>query len=286
MEDQSDKPRVAALLTCHNRRELTVACLERLEQQQDHDAQVDVVVLDAASQDGTAQAVADRFGNATVLRGHADLFWARGMHVAFRHAVNAGTYDFYLWLNDDTFLDSDSLARLVQTHRKLRSQRTEPLIVAGATRDGDTGELTYGGIRRSEHGSPLRFERVPTPAAHPMAVDTMNGNCVLISREVVDRIGIIDPKFFHALADFDYGLRARAAGCSVFLAPGTIGTCQANTAPPSRLQRLRSVFGRRRIRVREWYTFARRWGGRGWPLLLPAPYVRHTLDALSRQHRA
>ena len=284
MIDQPRTLRVAALLACHNRRELTVASIASLNEQPLDGAQIDVVLLDAASPDGTADAVESRFDNVTVLRGHADLFWARGMHAAFRHAVDHGPYDFYLWLNDDTILDSGAIHRLFATHEQLSRDHSEPTIVVGATRDPDTGEVTYGGIRRSAVGSPLRFESSPPDADRPLAVDTMNGNCVLIPQAVVERIGIIDPQYFHSLADFDYGLRAQEAGCRVWVAPGTIGTCKANTLPASRARRLRSVFdGPQRLRLREWYTFARRWGGRWWPALVPAPYVSHARAALSRQ---
>ena len=283
MIDQPCNTRVAALLASHNRRELTVASIASLHQQPVTGAAVDVVLLDAASPDGTADAVESRFDNVTVLRGDADLFWARGMHAAFRHAVANGPYDFYLWLNDDTLLDAGAIEHLFTTHEQLRRDHSEPAIVVGATRDPDTGETTYGGIRRSPAGSPLRFEPAPPYVDRPRAVDTMNGNCVLIPQAVVERIGIIDPQYFHSLADFDYGLRAQEAGCGVWVAPGTIGTCKANTLPASRAQRLRSVLkGPQRLRFHEWYTFARRWGGRWWPALVPAPYVSHARAALSR----
>ena len=275
------KPRIAALLTCHNRRDLTLRSVSNLQSQRDHDADVDVVVLDAASSDGTAEALEGHFDHVTVLRGRADQFWARGMHTAFVHARQTGHYDHFLWLNDDTLLDSDALARLLEAQRQLQDQHPGPNIIVGATRDPHTGTTTYGGIRRSASGSPLRFESVPPHADSPRLVDTMNGNCVLVPSEVVERIGVIDPRYFHGLADFDYGLRARAAGCGVWLAAGTVGTCEANTHPSTRRARLRSIFGRRRVRAYEWYTFARRWGGRWWPLLLPAPYVRHAIIALS-----
>ena len=281
LSNHTTKPRIAALLTCHNRRDLTLQSIASLKSQRNHGADVDVVVLDAASSDGTAEAIEAQFEHTTVLRGHADQFWARGMHAGFVYARETGRYDYFLWLNDDTLLDSDALARLLAAQWQLREQHPGPSIVVGATRDPQTGATTYGGIRRSARGSPLRFESVPPHAHNPRPVDTMNGNCVLVPSEVVERIGVIDPRYFHSLADFDYGLRAGSAGCGVWLAQGTVGTCQANTHPSTRRERLRFVFGRRRVRAYEWYTFARRWGGRWWPLLLPAPYVRHAIIALS-----
>jgi GT2 family glycosyltransferase len=265
IERAASTPRIAALLTSHNRRDMTVTCIERLNEQEGTDAEVRIFLLDAASSDGTAEAVSARFDGVTVLRGRADHFWNRGMHAAFAHAMSQGRFDFYLWVNDDTVLDDDALAHLLTTHERLDRAHPEPMIIVGATRDPETGDISYGGMRRSDDGSPLRFERVP-PSETPVRADTMNGNFVLISSDVVERVGNLDPTFFHGLGDFDYGLRASDAGCSIWVAPGTIGTCRPNKWPSGLVNRLRFVFfGPKRMRFRGWWTFARRWGGRRWP---------------------
>src|SRR5437879_10926345 len=59
--------------------------------------------------------------------------------------------------------------------------------------------------------------------------DTMNGNCVLIQRSVVPRLGNLDHHFTHSMPDLDYGLRAKRAGCSVSVAPGYVGDCVTNS---------------------------------------------------------
>ena len=94
----------------------------------------------------------------------------------------------------------------------------------GSTRDPQTGQLTYGGVVHPHRWRPLRSELVE-PGDAPRPCDTMNGQVVLIPRAVVQRIGNIDPAFVQQMGDFDYGLRARAAGCSVWVAPGTVANC-------------------------------------------------------------
>ena len=132
------------------------------------------------------------------------------MRQAFAAAI-VGDYDHYLWLNDDVYLDDGALAVLLDTERRL-CQRGEAVIVVGSTRDPQTGELTYGGVVHPHRWRPLRSELVE-PGDAPRPCDTMNGQVVLISRAVVQRIGNIDPAFVQQMGDFDYGLRARAAGC-------------------------------------------------------------------------
>ena len=268
--------RVAAVLAAHNRRDLTLACLDTLRRQQADGLALDAFLLDDASTDGTGVAVAARFPEATVLQGDGGLYWNGGMRQAMGAAI-AGDYDFYLWLNDDAHMDDGALAGLLDTERQLRQQGHGPVIVAGSTRHPDTGELTYGGVVRPSRWRRLYWELV-APGDVPVPCETMNGNVVLISRAVVARVGNIDARFAHAMGDYDYGLRARQAGCSVWVAPGTVATCASHPRRRSDQQPLTSEWRRlwstKELSPGSWARFARRWAGHLWPLYWLSPYVR------------
>ena len=111
-------------------------------------------VLDDASTDGTAEAVAQHHPDVRLLRGDGHQYWNGGMRRALDQAM-AGDYDYYLWMNDDTTLVDDGvLALLLQTEQQLRERGHDPVIVAGTTRHPETGELTYGGhVRLSRRSS-------------------------------------------------------------------------------------------------------------------------------------
>jgi len=268
--------RVAAVMAAYNRRELTLACLRSLGAQQVPGVALDVFVLDDASSDGTSEAVAEQFPEVTVLRGDGELYGNGGMRRAVAAAI-AGDYDCYLWMNDETSLDDGGLAVLLDTLRQLRERGEEAVIVAGSTRHPDTGELTYGGVVHPYRWRPLRAELVE-PGDAPRPCDATNGNATLISRAVVQRIGNIDPAFVQQLGDFDYGLRARAAGCSVWVAPGTVGTCASH--PKRRTdeqplgEELRRIWSLKQLKPGPWAVHSRRWAGRLWPLYWLSPYVR------------
>lgn len=259
---------VVALLTCHDRRTETLACLAALCAQ-DTTASLRVHLVDAGSRDGTAREVERRFPDVTVLRRGPELYWNGGMRAAWAHARHDDV-DAYLWLNDDTTLDPDALDRMLAVHAD-----APRAIVVGSVRDPATGAVTYSGVDRPDPRRPLAFRRVE-PGDVPRAVETMNGNCVLVPRAVVDRIGLLDAVFTHGMGDFDYGLRARAAGFEVLLAPGTVGTCAANAPSGDRTvgQELDHLRGPKGLPPREWRVFAQRWAGPLWPLYFASPYVR------------
>jgi GT2 family glycosyltransferase len=268
---------IAVLMTCHNRRERTLACLDSLEAQTglDH-AVLQVVLVDAGSTDGTREAVAQRFPEVRIVARGPELFWNGGMRVALAVAYQADP-DYYLWLNDDVELDRDAVATLVATHRGLTDEHRVPLILAGSTRDPVDGSVTYGGVNRPHRLRRMRYELV-IPDGVPRPVETMNGNCVLVPRSVVGRIGNLASAYVHAFGDYDYGHRARHAGCEVWIPSGTVGTCSRNAAPPragsftEHRRRMKSHAGG--LPLTDWSAFARRWSGPLWPLQVVSPYVR------------
>lgn len=280
--------RWAAVMTVHNRKEHTLACLASLEAQQGFDGQVDVYLTDDGSTDGTGEQVRRRFPAVRVLDGDGALFWNGGMRAAFAAALEVG-YDAYLWLNDDVVLDPDALATMHTTWRTVAAQRPTPVIVVGSTRDPDTAALTYGGVVRASRARPLAFRLVP-PGAAPRPCDTMNGQCVLIPASAATRVGNLDPGYRHGLGDYDYGLRARRVGVALWVAPGTVGTCARNPARVAgerpvveEWRALRSVKG---LPPSDWRLFARRWAGPLWPVYWLSPYLRRLKRAVVARVRS
>lgn len=273
--------RVVAVLACHGRRAATLSCLAALFACRAPNLIVEAVLVDDASPDGTPEAVAERFPQVGVIRGSGSLWWAGAMRAGTDLAARSAPA-FILWLNDDVVLDPDALARLVAV-----AEGHPDAIVVGAVRDPATGARTYGGqVRTRWH--PFRFTAVEVQGT-VVACDTFQGNVVLIPGAVLGKIGSIDPAFdgVQGMADTDLGLRAGAAGCAVLQAPGTVGTCALNDAPPAWRDgrvgfpaRIRSIFGPRGYPLRAWSIFARRHGGPIWPIYLAAMYGLAMIRAL------
>ncbi|MFD8004209.1 glycosyltransferase family 2 protein [Streptomyces mirabilis] len=278
---------VVVVMACHNRRDTTVQCLRSLVGQCPPEVSLRIVLTDDGSTDGTAAAARAVWPGIRVMQGDGSLFWAKGMALAASAAVD---YDFLLWLNDDVVLGPGALTRLLATHRALAGSGQDPLIV-GALRDPLTGAVTYSGVVRQSMLRPTHFTKV-APAHRPVAVDTMNGNLVLVPRNVVERVGQIDGKFHHGMADFDYGLRARALGCAVWVAPGTLGTCAGNSAAGSHMDLTLSVWERLRLMrtpkglpPSSWLRFTRRHAGPLWPAYWLWPYLRLVVGGMLVRNR-
>lgn len=268
------RPLVTVLMTSFNRREHTLACLRSLFASETS-AALRVILVDDASADGTAGAVLDAFPGVTLIEGTGDLYWAGGMRLAFERAWTS-PFDYLLWLNDDVVLATDALDRLIRSERDLRSARG-PSIVVGALQDPITGSTTYSGVGRPGWRR-TDFRQIP-PGPEPRRAETMNGNVVLVPRDAAQRLGPFDRAYRHGIADYDYGLRAAAAGIETWIAPTFVGTCARDCSPsPPSAEGLRAMLSPKRLPLRSWLLFTRRHTGPAWPLYWVSPYVRAALQ--------
>ncbi len=275
--------RISVLLTCHNRRDQTLACLDRVFRQEQPEGYIlEVFLVDDDSTDGSGGAVRRHFPQVHILKGSGNLFWTGGMRVAYEAAKTTDP-DFYLWLNDDTMLNPTAIATLLETHQLLGEQGDSSAIIVGSVKDPDTGRFTYGGVVRCSRWHPMKFAPVE-PGDRPKPCDTFNGNCVLIPRNVARLVGNLDKAFTHAMGDTDYGLRALRAGCSNWVAPGSVGACRRNIPQNENTmtrrsfrERWRQVNKSKGLPPKEYASLLRRHGGPLWFVFWCLPYVRMML---------
>ena len=281
--------RVVVLITCHNRRDKTLACLDALHANQlPVGVSFQVILVDDGSTDGTEQAVRERYPQVNVIRGDGSLYWNGGMRVAFAAAMEQD-FDYYLWLNDDTLLYPTALNSLIATSGELQAKHGKSVIVVGSTQDANDGRLTYGGVIRPNKWKTLFFKLV-TPRDVPIECETMNGNCVLIPRVIAKEVGNLDKEFLHAMGDQDYGLRARNAGFSVWIMAGFVGTCSNNAVTGSfndanlpLAARVHKMLQPKGLPPSSWRVFTQRHAGILWPLYWLWPYAKVMLKGLSKK---
>ncbi len=276
------KVAIATIITCFNRKEKTLTCLKNLMSQNGNDSiDLDVYLVDDNSPDGTGEAVKINFPQVIVLEGDGTLYWNGGMRLAFSEAMK-NDYDYYLWLNDDTFIYPNSLKLLIETSNTIKQKTGNDVIIAGTIKDVITGVVNYGGFIRKSRLQPLKFIQLDWQA-EPQLCDTFNGNVVLIPYSVVQKIGNMNSQYSKMqMGDLDYGLRAKYAGYESWVAPGFTGECASNEIEGTLFDKNLSLKERLRIMktphgvppAKEWMVFTKLHAGFLWPIYWVRTMVR------------
>lgn len=206
------KSNIAVILTCFNRKEKTIKCLEQLFA---CGHEVDVYLVDDNSKDGTSESIRKIFPDVNIISGNGQLFWNRGMHLAWKNA-SAFPYDFFIWLNDDVQLYPNSIAELLSCS----SLKENQAIISGIIETKDKAKIIYGGSDA--------FKKIILPNGQLNSITNMNGNFVLVPSSVFKILGNLDDKLHHDLGDVDYGYRASAEGIGIYTTRIPIGSGELN----------------------------------------------------------
>lgn len=217
--------KVAVLLTCHNRKDKTASCLESLCQAKCPEGlHYSIFLVDDGCIDGTADHVREFYPSVNIIQGSGDLYWAGGMRLAWRTALEADDFDAFLLLNDDVELKPNFFYLLTQCHDYAEKNYGKGGIYSAATLDKSMGSTSYGAQVIIKNSWRVVSRRVD-PCGFPQEVDMTNGNILWVDRDAVKENGILSDGFVHGLADYDYALSAKKNNIIVLLASDYAGFC-------------------------------------------------------------
>jgi len=269
------KENIAVLLTCHNRKNKTISCLDSLYSASIPDNyELDVFLTDDGSTDGTSNAVNTFFPDVKIINGDGTLYWAGGMRLAWETAMSKKTYDAYLLINDDIVLHSNFFLKLIETDSFVFTNTGKKGVYSGATIDENSGEVTYGGSRLINNLFIVKMSLL-APIGQPIKCDVTNANILWVSKEVVEEIGIFDKHFTHGIADYDYSLQAVRKKIPVFLAPEVCGVCENDhkknwiSSRYSLSERIAYLKSPKGLAIKEYLYYIRK----HFPLFIPYSFV-------------
>jgi hypothetical protein len=199
-----------------NQKDLTIDCLQSLAQL-DY-PNYEVVVVDNGSREGEAAAIRSSFPDVTVLENKTNLGFAEGNNVGIRHALEDDA-DYVFLLNNDTTVDPQMLKHLIGV-----AESDEQIGIVGPKIKYFSEPETIwsaGGILDAQRMPiMLGLDEVDGGQHDELReVDWVTGCALLIKASLIEKIGLIDSRFFIYYEENDWCRRAREAGHRVIYVP-------------------------------------------------------------------
>ncbi|MBS1868979.1 MAG: glycosyltransferase family 2 protein [Actinobacteria bacterium] len=216
-------PAVDVVIPTRDTRELTLACLDSLLGADAAQTRVRCVVVDNASRDGTAAAVAARHPSVTVLRNERD----PGYGAACNAGAALGDAPYLLILNSDVTARPGALDRLVgflaaspghvaAGGRLLDagSERTQVGFTVRALPTLRAQVALLCGLERMWARNPVSRRQLMLDFDYERTQDAEQpaGACLLCRRDAFERLGGFDERFHYWFEDVDLVRRLRALG--------------------------------------------------------------------------
>ena len=209
----------------------TLECLNSINDLVLKNIKLSVVVVDNASEE-KLDIKEDLLKNSSlkVIQSYKNLGFSGGHNLAIKYAMENGA-DYIVVLNNDVILDKNLIAELIESSEKegdiispkiyfakgfefhkdryKDSEKGKVLWYAGGEMDWNNLIGHHRGVDEVDSGQFDKKEQT----------DFASGCCMLVKKEVVEKIGYLDERYFLYYEDNDYSQRAKNKGFKIFYEP-------------------------------------------------------------------
>ena len=146
--------------------------------------------------------------------------FAGGNNVGIKYAMKRKA-DFVILLNNDTKIESN----FVERGLKINCGILSPVVKFKEFKDKPKFIYDMGGVvnwwtGRTAHINAYRDEYLKKVKDLPKEVDYVAGCCMMIRKDVIEKIGLLEEEYFIYFEDVDYCITAKKAGFNVKVDPG------------------------------------------------------------------
>jgi N-acetylglucosaminyl-diphospho-decaprenol L-rhamnosyltransferase len=214
---------------------------------------IEVVVVDNASSDGSADAVAAQFPSVTLVRSSRNIGFAAGVNRAAQEANSQAL----LVLNADARLDHGALDLLLEfLDAHPRAALVAPALCYPDGR-AQSSAFTFPGLLQTALDLFPVERLMETPlngrikATAPRQIDVALGACMLIRRAAWDDVGPLDEGYFMYVEEVDWCRRARQRGWQIWQQPVARAIHHSGLATRQRPDAMFAELWRSRLRYYE-----------------------------------
>ena len=202
-------------------------CLTLLEKSQGTEVE-QIIVVDNRSNDNTVKMIHEKHSSVTLIQNNRN----EGYTIPMNRAMKEADGEYLLILNPDAFVKPKAVAALanfLDLHPEVGIAGPKVLNV-----DGTFQKSCRRGVARPWNvisyftGLAARFPDNSKYTGYHLShldenilneVDGVSGSCMMIRRNLIDKIDCFDERFFAYQEDSDYCFRAKAAGWKIYYVP-------------------------------------------------------------------
>ncbi len=212
---------LSIIIVSYNTKEYLLPCLKSICEKDDGRSQ-EVIVVDNGSQDGSGGEVKEKFHFVHLIENKKNLGFAKAANQGLRKA--SGRYLFLL--NPDAQVKRGAIEQFVsfmESHPEAGAAGGQLFNSDGSRQNSIANfpslatELFNKSLLRWFY--PKRFPGKERDYLKPIEVDSVIGACMVVSREVVDQVGLLDEDYFLFLEETDWCFRMKKAGMKIYHIP-------------------------------------------------------------------
>ena len=202
-----EKPKVFVSILSWNGCDDLLHCLENLFLS-DYE-NFEVLVVDNGSTDQSVETVKSRYPHIKIIQNTTNLGFTGGNNVGMKYATDNGA-DYVFLLNDDAIVMGDTLSKLVSC-----SESDKTIGLASPIVYTVDGKIQFCGslldLNETKIHSKISYEHDGSSNKNGL-IDCLWGTALLIKKELIQAIGLLDDRFFAYFEDTDYSVRSHASG--------------------------------------------------------------------------
>lgn len=203
-------PKVNIIIINWNNLDDTLTCLEKVYQQ-DY-PRFSVTVIDNGSRINPSTTIQEAFPNTSLICNRENLGYTGGSNQGIQLGIKTGAD--YIWLlNNDTQIPNNSLSNMVDfAENDNQAGLFSPVIHSSNTTSHNVYLGTYLDLTHRVRQNAISIDQIQKWQVEEPKHVCLWGTALLIKRRLIEKIGLLDPKYFAYYEDMDYSVRSIQSG--------------------------------------------------------------------------
>ena len=209
--------KIYIILLNWNNEEDTLECIESLEGINYDNYKI--IVVDNGSEAESVLKIEKKYPELKIIKNKENFGFAGGNNIGIKYAMENGA-DYVLLLNNDTTVEKDFLEKLVEAGEL---NKENGLLGPKTNYHSEQNRIWFAGGKVSwlkNKGTHIGLDEIDSKQYDEIKeVDYLTGCCLLIKREIIEKIGVLEEDYFLYYEDTDFCLRAKNIGYKCLYIP-------------------------------------------------------------------